>query len=97
MNTCYIKGTIHRRLLRLVKWNGSSSAIFWSTRVPVPVGYLFADNQRREVFRGTLVHVPLLCPRRPVALVGALDRSKASEEPSIHDGADNCLRLLRRH
>ena len=65
MNTCYIKGTIYRRLLRLMKWSGSISAIFWGTRVPIPIGYPFADNQRREVFRGTLGHVPPCVSKAP--------------------------------
>ena len=47
----------------------------------------------RGVFREwTLGHVP------PLAVpVGALDGSKMLEAPSIHEGADKHLRLLRPH
>ena len=46
----------------------------------------------RGVFRGgALGHAPLAVP------VGALDESKIPQAPSIHEGADTRLRLLRPH
>ena len=60
---------------------------------PFMAAMLSQMSLNRGVFRGgTLGHVP------PLAVpVGALDGSKMSEAPSIHDGADNHLRLLRPH